>query len=129
RHAPVGHARREGAPRSAAGDDREVREPPALALCRTALPEGLHLQCRGEPADAGHQREHRLRARIVRRRLAEAAAARGGGGSVSDRLLLSTPRLDLREMTESDLPALRAILQDPETMTAYEGAFDEQTVQ
>lgn len=44
-------------------------------------------------------------------------------------MLLSTPRLDLREMTESDLPALRAILQDAETMTAYEGAFDDQRVQ
>ena len=29
--APVGHARAEGAPRPPAGDDREVREPPALA--------------------------------------------------------------------------------------------------
>lgn len=32
-------------------------------------------------------------------------------------------------MTASDLPALRAILQDEATMTAYEGAFDEQMVQ
>ena len=32
-------------------------------------------------------------------------------------------------MTEDDLPALRAILQDAETMTAYEGAFDEEMVQ
>lgn len=38
---------------------------------------------------------------------------------------LETPRLRLREMTESDLPELRAILQDEQTMTAYEGAFDE----
>lgn len=38
---------------------------------------------------------------------------------------LETPRLLLREMTEQDLPALRAILQDELTMTAYEGAFDE----
>lgn len=45
------------------------------------------------------------------------------------RMLLSTPRLDLREMTEADLPALRAILQDAETMSAYQGAFDEQEVQ
>jgi len=44
-------------------------------------------------------------------------------------MLLSTSRLDLREMTETDLPALRAILQDAETMTAYEGAFDDQMVQ
>ena len=41
----------------------------------------------------------------------------------------TTSRLDLRELTADDLPALRAILQDPETMTAYEGAFDEQMVQ
>jgi RimJ/RimL family protein N-acetyltransferase len=32
-------------------------------------------------------------------------------------------------MTEDDLPALRAILQDPQTMAAYEGAFDEAMVQ
>lgn len=38
---------------------------------------------------------------------------------------LETPRLRLREMTETDLPQLRAILQDEQTMTAYEGAFDE----
>lgn len=44
-------------------------------------------------------------------------------------MLLSTPRLGLRELTEADLPALRAILQDAETMSAYEGAFDEQMVQ
>lgn len=42
---------------------------------------------------------------------------------------LDTPRLHLREMTEDDLPALRAILQDDETMTAYEGAFDEAMTQ
>ena len=38
---------------------------------------------------------------------------------------LETRRLRLREMTEADLPQLRAILQDEQTMTAYEGAFDE----
>ncbi len=38
---------------------------------------------------------------------------------------IDTPRLRLREMTEHDLPALRKILQDEQTMTAYEGAFDE----
>ncbi|MGW9021985.1 GNAT family N-acetyltransferase [Leucobacter chromiiresistens] len=38
---------------------------------------------------------------------------------------LETPRLRLREMTSADLPPLRAILQDEEAMTAYEGAFDE----
>lgn len=41
---------------------------------------------------------------------------------------LTTDRLDLREMTEADLPALRAILQDVETMTAYEGPFDNDMV-
>lgn len=38
---------------------------------------------------------------------------------------LTTERLALRDLTEGDLPALRAILQDPETMTAYEGPFDD----
>ena len=38
---------------------------------------------------------------------------------------LDTPRLLLRELTEHDLPALREILQDDQTMAAYEGAFDE----
>lgn len=42
---------------------------------------------------------------------------------------LDTPRLLLRELTEDDLPALRAILQDEQTMTAYEGAFDEAMTQ
>ena len=41
---------------------------------------------------------------------------------------LTTERLDLREMTRDDLPALRAILQDEETMLAYEGAFDDEMV-
>lgn len=40
-------------------------------------------------------------------------------------MYLETPRLMLREMTEHDVPALREILQDDETMAAYEGAFDE----
>lgn len=40
-------------------------------------------------------------------------------------MLITTPRLGMRELTEADLPALRSILQDPETMTAYEGPFDE----
>lgn len=38
---------------------------------------------------------------------------------------LATPRLTLREMTDADLPSLRAILQDDQTMAAYEGAFDD----
>ncbi len=55
-------------------------------------------------------------------------AGRGGAGA-DEAMVLRTPRLDLRELTEDDLPALRSILQDDETMTAYEGAFDEQMVQ
>ena len=39
---------------------------------------------------------------------------------------LATPRLLLRKMTEQDLPAIREILQDEQTMAAYEGAFDEE---
>lgn len=39
-----------------------------------------------------------------------------------------TRRLALREMSAADLPALSAILQDPETMTAYEGAFTDAEV-
>lgn len=42
--------------------------------------------------------------------------------------VLTTPRLALREMTERDLPVLRAILQDDEAMAAYEGAFDDEMV-
>ncbi len=42
---------------------------------------------------------------------------------------LTTERLDLRELTRDDLPALRAILQDEETMLAYEGAFDDEMVE
>lgn len=44
-------------------------------------------------------------------------------------MILETSRLKLRELTPTDLPALREILQDPETMVAYEGAFDEAQVQ
>ena len=40
-------------------------------------------------------------------------------------MILSTPRLDLRELTDADLPALRTTLHDPVAMTAYEGAFDD----
>ncbi len=43
-------------------------------------------------------------------------------------MILETERLRLREMTEADLPALRAILRDPVAMAAYEGAFDEAMV-
>lgn len=41
---------------------------------------------------------------------------------------ITTDRLTLRPMTEDDLPALRAILGDEGTMTAYEGAFDEDEI-
>jgi RimJ/RimL family protein N-acetyltransferase len=41
---------------------------------------------------------------------------------------LRTARLVLNEMTDGDLPALRAILQDADAMTAYEGAFSEAEV-
>ena len=38
-------------------------------------------------------------------------------------MLLETPRLGLRRLTQEDFPALCRTLQDPVTMTAYEGAF------
>ncbi|MCI9120431.1 MAG: GNAT family N-acetyltransferase [Oscillibacter sp.] len=38
-------------------------------------------------------------------------------------MILETARLSLREMTQDDLDALGRILQDEETMYAYEGAF------
>ncbi|MFT3799218.1 GNAT family N-acetyltransferase [Microbacterium sp.] len=41
-------------------------------------------------------------------------------------MILETPRLGLREMTDADLPALRAILHDPEVMVAYEGALSDE---
>ncbi|QIM18591.1 GNAT family N-acetyltransferase [Leucobacter coleopterorum] len=41
---------------------------------------------------------------------------------------VETPRLILREMTQHDRPQLSAILQDEETMAAYEGAFDDTMV-
>ena len=42
--------------------------------------------------------------------------------------ILETERLYLREMDETDLAALRKILQDAEVMYAYEHAFDEAEV-
>ena len=43
-------------------------------------------------------------------------------------MVLETKRLQLREMTVADYDALCRILQDEETMYAYEGAFsDEET--
>ena len=44
-------------------------------------------------------------------------------------MILETERLLLREMTQDDLPELQGILQDEETMYAYNGAFDEAETQ
>ncbi|MCI8525769.1 MAG: GNAT family N-acetyltransferase [Oscillospiraceae bacterium] len=43
--------------------------------------------------------------------------------------ILETARLALRRLTPADEAALRAILQDAETMYAYEGAFSDAEVQ
>lgn len=45
------------------------------------------------------------------------------------RKILETERLVLREMEEGDFPALCKIMQDKETMYAYEGAFTDEEVQ
>jgi RimJ/RimL family protein N-acetyltransferase len=44
-------------------------------------------------------------------------------------MILETERLFLREMTRSDYRALANILQDAETMYAYEGAFSDNETQ
>ena len=44
-------------------------------------------------------------------------------------MILETERLALREMRQSDFPALCSILQDGEAMYAYEGAFSDGEVQ
>ena len=44
-------------------------------------------------------------------------------------MILEAKRLILSEMTQDDLPALQGILQDEETMYAYNGAFDEAETQ
>lgn len=44
------------------------------------------------------------------------------------KIILETERTFLREMTTNDLPDLSEILQDPETMTAYEHAFSDHEV-
>ena len=44
-------------------------------------------------------------------------------------MILETERLLLREMTQDDLHALQGILQDEETMYAYNSAFDEAETQ
>ena len=43
-------------------------------------------------------------------------------------VILETPRLRLREMTDADFPSLAAFLQDPQVMYAYEGAFSDDEV-
>ena len=43
--------------------------------------------------------------------------------------ILETPRLILREMTPSDLSAICRVLQDKETMYAYEHAFSDEEAQ
>ena len=43
--------------------------------------------------------------------------------------VLETERLILREMVQDDLPALCAMLQDPEVMYAYEGPFSDAEAQ
>ncbi len=43
--------------------------------------------------------------------------------------ILETERLLLREMTQADYPVLAAVLQDEQTMVAYEGAFSDAEVQ
>lgn len=44
-------------------------------------------------------------------------------------MILETERLYLREMNQGDFEALCKILQDDETMYAYEGAFSNEEVQ
>lgn len=55
-------------------------------------------------------------------------SAQGAADRQNRGMLIETPRLILREMTRDDLVPLRAILQDEETMVAYEGAFDDTMV-
>ncbi len=44
-------------------------------------------------------------------------------------MILETERLYLRKMDQADLESLRKILQDEDTMYAYEGAFSDDEVQ
>ena len=44
-------------------------------------------------------------------------------------MILETERLILREMTQDDFPALKALLQNPKVMYAYEHSFTHQDVQ
>lgn len=43
-------------------------------------------------------------------------------------MILETERLRLRELTDADVPALSAILQNAEAMVAYEGSFTDAAV-
>ena len=45
------------------------------------------------------------------------------------KVIIETARLILREMTQSDMPGLSAILQNEQTMYAYEGAFNDTETQ
>ncbi|MEA4860444.1 hypothetical protein SDC9_106597 [bioreactor metagenome] len=45
------------------------------------------------------------------------------------KIILETERLLLREMTQQDYPMLSAILQDAQTMYAYEGPFSDEETQ
>ena len=42
------------------------------------------------------------------------------------RLILETPRLELREMNLADMAALSSMLQDERVMYAYNGACDDE---
>ena len=44
------------------------------------------------------------------------------------KIVIETERLILREITAADFDALARVLKDEETMYAYEGAFDDETV-
>lgn len=44
-------------------------------------------------------------------------------------MIIETERLYLRKLMQSDFEALCRILQDDETMYAYEGAFSDEEVQ
>ena len=48
---------------------------------------------------------------------------------MTEKTILETPRLFLREMAQSDFHALAAIIQDEQTMHAYEGAFNDADTQ
>lgn len=44
-------------------------------------------------------------------------------------MIIETERLYLRELEQTDIESLSKILQDEQTMYAYEGAFDDGEVQ